>query len=51
MGTDKGRLYKYSIADKAKEGEALEIEKGQFGVDIIHCIISIKDRDVMIVYV
>jgi hypothetical protein len=51
VGTDKGRIYKYSIENKAKDGEAFEVEIGQFGVDIIHCVVGVRDRDVFIVYV
>lgn len=36
IGSDKGRLYKYNIESKSRDGEALELEIGQFPVDIVY---------------
>jgi len=51
IGSDKGRIYKYNIEAKERDGEALEVEIGQFGVDIIYCLQGIKDKDIFITYV
>jgi hypothetical protein len=46
VGSDRGTIYKYSIANKQQEKEPFEIEMGQFSVDIIYRLQGITTEDI-----
>lgn len=51
VGSNRGKIYKYSLTDKAVVGEPFEIEMGQFSIDIFYRIEGVLDQDVFVLYI